>query len=226
MLFEMNKEAKDEVLFVDQDLIDIEIKAANSKIDEFNKFIIQFNAAHEGMPLEFNDRYAKAILSNRFREVAGTDLAKYIDSSPKFLRQSLTSAYIQEIEPIYDEAESLGRKFVDFFYLRADKWGFAFSLDLIDIADNGKVCISASLRDLIASRFTGKSSDVNLFFAGKLEQYINLENELREMVGGHQNLKVILSYQCPEWANQERHEYSFGALVRSIKETGLNVDAK
>lgn len=225
MLFETGKETKNEVLFVDQDLIDREINAVISNINHFNKFIIEFNTAHEGMAIEFSSKYTKAILADKFREVAGADLAKYIDSSPKFLRQSLTKIYIEEIEPIYDKAEVLGRKFVNFFYLRCDKWGFAFSPNLIDIDDNGQVSASTSLKTLITSRFTGKSSDVNLFFADKLEQYINLENELREIAGGHQNLKRILSSQCPEWTNQERHEYNLHALVKCIKETGLKLNA-
>lgn len=222
MEFEIEKKKEPAVLKVDTALIDVAKRDINREISVINLFVDEFNEAHLGMPIKFNESYTKALLTDRLPEVAGTAFSKYLSESPKFLQDQLRQTYREYIEVIYNKSSNISKRWSHMAWKVADSLNIPELNQYIHIFDDGKIAITSELEDLITERHTTKSDDINPELAEKLEAYIKLENELKQMVGVG-NFKSILSSQCPNEGRYDgNHVYNFEELVSYMKRNKLN----
>lgn len=222
MIFEIEKKKEPAVLKVDTVLIDVAKRDINREISVINSFIDEFNEAHLGMPIKFNESYTKALLTDRLPEVAGTAFGKYLSESPKFLQDQLRQTYREYIEAIYNKSSHISKSWSKMAWRVADSLNIPGLIQYINISDDGKLSMTSELEELITERHTTKSDDIDPVLAEKFEAFINLENELKQMVG-EGIFKSILTSQCPNEVRYDgNHMYNFEKLVSYMKRNKLN----
>lgn len=217
MEFELpSRETEAKVLSVDEHSI-MRIKSLIAQtVDKVNSFINDFNEAHLGTPIQFSDKYTHALFQDRLQDVAGLDFGEYIERSPKFLQIQLNQLYKEFISTLYDRSHSVYRNWghtVHKFYesvLRGD-------LEvLLKISPDGKLFLTEELDNVLKERFTVYSSDINPALLEKMEMFIQLENEIKSLVGKY-SFKNVMGTQCPIEFNIDFHEFNPGKLVAHIK---------
>lgn len=222
MVFEIeNTSAQEEILSVSKHEISLTIDTVSRGINAINSFINDFNEAHVGTPIQFNERYTRALFDDHLQDVAGVDFAEFIEKSPKFLQIQLNQLYKDFIAPIYDKSHSVYRAWGNAISRFYDLTSLSNLGGLVKITEDGKVFISEELEQKITDRFTVKSTDINPVLAQKVQQYIELENEIKEIVGKY-NFKSVISTQCPIELNIEHHEFNIQKLTAYIKKHNID----
>ncbi|WP_286777036.1 hypothetical protein [Sphingobacterium sp. UBA2074] len=174
--------AESKVVMVDEKTVDKVKKYLIHGFGEVNTFIDNFNKAHEGTGLLFNQKYYNALRNDRLGDVSGIDLNSFMETQPKFLCEGMLESYKKYIHPIYEEASIINSR------LERSLSEVCKAVDnhdiyhLIELDSNNRLSYSDKINDWLISLCTITTDDYDKEIADKLELYINLENELRELL--------------------------------------------
>lgn len=174
--------AESKVVMVDESTFNKVEKYLLQGFSEVNTFIENFNKAHEGTGIVFNQKYYNAFRNGRLGDVSGVDLNSFMETQPKFLREGMFESFKKYIQPLYEESSKVNSR-LDRSLIEVCKTVDNHEIyHLVSLGEDNRLSYTDKIKDWLTFFCTITTDDYDKDIADKLELYINLENELRELL--------------------------------------------